>query len=146
MLISKYHPYKRQGGQAARCACCVRSTPAGSTGWVEIHVEGEAAFYRSGCSHTAIGQVTAMMSEVIRACSNLVPQQEPCGSADQQQAPVTSTLSAWSAHQPPVGAGSATGHATVSHHQTEGGMLTARQSAAAHGLRHVWQEGRPAHR
>ncbi|KAJ9510352.1 hypothetical protein QJQ45_015824, partial [Haematococcus lacustris] len=76
-LYSKSHPYKRQGGQAARCACCVRSTPAGSTGWVEIHVEGEAAFYSSGRSHTAIGQVTAMMSEVIRACSNLVPQQVP---------------------------------------------------------------------
>ncbi|GFH15585.1 hypothetical protein HaLaN_11836 [Haematococcus lacustris] len=42
MPTSKYHPYKRQGGQAARCACCVRSTPAGSTGWVEIHVQGEA--------------------------------------------------------------------------------------------------------
>ncbi|KAJ9509223.1 hypothetical protein QJQ45_001495 [Haematococcus lacustris] len=72
-LSSKFHPYKRQGGQAARCACCVRSTPAGSTGWVKIHVEGEAAFYRSGCNHTAIGQVTATMSEVITACDNLKP-------------------------------------------------------------------------
>ncbi|KAJ9523335.1 hypothetical protein QJQ45_005380 [Haematococcus lacustris] len=76
-LSSKSHPYKRQGGQAARCACCVRSTSAGSTGWVEIHVEGEAAFYSSGRSHTAIGQVTAMMYEVIKACSNLEPQQVP---------------------------------------------------------------------
>ncbi|KAJ9517362.1 hypothetical protein QJQ45_016734, partial [Haematococcus lacustris] len=76
-LFSKSHPYKRQGGQAARCACCVRSTPAGSTGWVEIRLEGEAASYRSGCNHTAIGQVTAMMSEVIRACSNLEPRQVP---------------------------------------------------------------------
>ncbi|KAJ9504664.1 hypothetical protein QJQ45_013528 [Haematococcus lacustris] len=76
-LSSKSHPYKWQGGQAARCACCVRSTPAGSTGSVEIHVEGEAAFYSSGRSHTAIGQVTAMMYEVIRACSNLEPQQVP---------------------------------------------------------------------
>ncbi|GFH07785.1 hypothetical protein HaLaN_02638 [Haematococcus lacustris] len=41
MLTSKYQPYKRQGGQAARCACCVRSTSTGSTGWVEI-VEGAA--------------------------------------------------------------------------------------------------------
>ncbi|KAJ9519111.1 hypothetical protein QJQ45_007660 [Haematococcus lacustris] len=72
-LSSKFHPYKRQGGQAARCACCVRSKPAGSTGWVEIHVEGEAAFYRSGCNHTAIGQVTATMFEVITACDNLKP-------------------------------------------------------------------------
>ncbi|KAJ9513061.1 hypothetical protein QJQ45_029454 [Haematococcus lacustris] len=76
-LYSKSHPYRRKGGHAARCACCATCTPAGSTGWVVIHVEGEAAFYRSGCSHTAIGQVTAMMSEVIRACSNLVPQQVP---------------------------------------------------------------------
>ncbi|GFH29473.1 hypothetical protein HaLaN_28133 [Haematococcus lacustris] len=36
-----------------------------------------AASYRSGRSHTAIGQVTAMMSEVITACSNLEPRQEP---------------------------------------------------------------------
>ncbi|KAJ9510583.1 hypothetical protein QJQ45_027432 [Haematococcus lacustris] len=72
-LSSKFHPYKRQGGQAARCACCVRSKPAGSTGWVEIHVKGEAAFYRSGCNHIAIGQVTATMSEVITACDNLKP-------------------------------------------------------------------------
>ncbi|KAJ9520716.1 hypothetical protein QJQ45_007582 [Haematococcus lacustris] len=72
-LYSKSHPYRRKGGHAARCACCTKSTQAGSTGWVEIHVEGEAAFYRSGCSHTAIGQVTAQMSEVISACDNLVP-------------------------------------------------------------------------
>ncbi|KAJ9514477.1 hypothetical protein QJQ45_016216 [Haematococcus lacustris] len=72
-LFSKSHPYKRHGGHAARCACCTKSTQAGSTGWVEIHVEGEAAFYRSGCSHTAIGQVTAQMSEVITACDNLEP-------------------------------------------------------------------------
>ncbi|KAJ9510638.1 hypothetical protein QJQ45_027557, partial [Haematococcus lacustris] len=76
-LYSKSHPYRRKGGHAARCACCTKSTLAGSTGWVEIHVEGEAASYRSGCNHTAIGQVTAMMSEVIRACSNLEPQQVP---------------------------------------------------------------------
>ncbi|KAJ9529487.1 hypothetical protein QJQ45_013825 [Haematococcus lacustris] len=73
MLASKYHPYKRQGGQAARCVCCVRSTPAVSTGWVEIHVKGEAAFYRSGQTLQAIGHVTAQMSEVIMACSNLKP-------------------------------------------------------------------------
>ncbi|KAJ9528132.1 hypothetical protein QJQ45_005780 [Haematococcus lacustris] len=76
-LSSKSHPYRRKGGHAARCACCATCTPAGSTGWVEIHVEGEAAFYSSGRSHTAIGQVTAMMYEVIRACSNLEPQQVP---------------------------------------------------------------------
>ncbi|KAJ9511498.1 hypothetical protein QJQ45_029850 [Haematococcus lacustris] len=76
-LYSKSHPYRRKGGHAARCACCTKSTLAGSTGWVEIHVEGEAASYRSGCNHTAIGQVTAMMSEVIRACSNLEPEQVP---------------------------------------------------------------------
>ncbi|KAJ9526600.1 hypothetical protein QJQ45_017639 [Haematococcus lacustris] len=70
-LHSKSHPYKWQGGQAARCACCVRSTPAGSTGWVEIHVEGEAASYRSGQSLLAIGHVTAQMAEVIKACDNL---------------------------------------------------------------------------
>ncbi|KAJ9534314.1 hypothetical protein QJQ45_007018 [Haematococcus lacustris] len=77
MLASKYHPYKRQGGQAARCLCCVRSTPADSTGWVEVHVEGEEASYRSGQSLEAIGQVTAQMAEVIAACSKLVPQQVP---------------------------------------------------------------------
>ncbi|KAJ9521674.1 hypothetical protein QJQ45_015266 [Haematococcus lacustris] len=43
----------------------------------EIHVEGEAAFYRSGCSHTAIGQVTAQMVDVITACKNLKPSQVP---------------------------------------------------------------------
>ncbi|GFH30897.1 hypothetical protein HaLaN_29831 [Haematococcus lacustris] len=42
MPTSEYHLYKRQGCQAARCACCVKSTPAASTGWVEVHVEGEA--------------------------------------------------------------------------------------------------------
>ncbi|KAJ9507079.1 hypothetical protein QJQ45_004710 [Haematococcus lacustris] len=77
MLASKYHPYKRQGGQAARCVCCVRSTPPGSTGWVEIHVEGETASYRSGKSVQAIGQVTAQMDDVITACRNLKPSQVP---------------------------------------------------------------------
>ncbi|KAJ9526109.1 hypothetical protein QJQ45_009563 [Haematococcus lacustris] len=77
MPTSKYHPYKGKGGHAARCALCVKTTPAGLAGWVEIHVEGEAASYRSGCNHTAIGQVTAMMSEVIRACSDLEPRQVP---------------------------------------------------------------------
>ncbi|KAJ9532544.1 hypothetical protein QJQ45_010619 [Haematococcus lacustris] len=77
MPTSKYHPYKGKGGHAARCALCVKTTPAGLAGWVEIHVEGEAASYRSGCNHTAIGQVTAMMSEVIRACSDMEPRQVP---------------------------------------------------------------------
>ncbi|KAJ9531738.1 hypothetical protein QJQ45_021886 [Haematococcus lacustris] len=76
-LSSNSHPYRRKGGHAARCACCATCTPAGSTGWVEIHVEGEAAFYSSGRSHTAIGQVTAMMYKVIRACSNLEPRRVP---------------------------------------------------------------------
>ncbi|KAJ9516191.1 hypothetical protein QJQ45_024619 [Haematococcus lacustris] len=76
-LSSKSHPYKWQGGQAARCACCLRSTPAGSTGWVEIHVEGEAASYRSGQSLQAIGQVTAQIYDVITACKNLKPSQVP---------------------------------------------------------------------
>ncbi|KAJ9514501.1 hypothetical protein QJQ45_016240, partial [Haematococcus lacustris] len=77
MPASKYHPYKGKGGHAARCAVCVTCTPTGHAGWVEIHVEGEAAFYRSGCSHTAIGQVTPQMAEVIAACNNLVPSQVP---------------------------------------------------------------------
>ncbi|KAJ9509596.1 hypothetical protein QJQ45_011232 [Haematococcus lacustris] len=51
----------------------MKSTQAGSTGWVEIHVEGEAASYRSGQSLLAIGQVTAQMSEVTKACDNLEP-------------------------------------------------------------------------
>ncbi|KAJ9519296.1 hypothetical protein QJQ45_023093 [Haematococcus lacustris] len=72
-LSSKTHPYRRKGGHAARCACCATCTPAGSPGWVEIHVEGEAAFYSSGQSLQAIGHVTAQMSEVIMACSNLKP-------------------------------------------------------------------------
>ncbi|KAJ9519232.1 hypothetical protein QJQ45_017894 [Haematococcus lacustris] len=42
MPTSEYHLYKRQGCQAARCASCVKSTPAANTGWVEVHVEGEA--------------------------------------------------------------------------------------------------------
>ncbi|KAJ9504978.1 hypothetical protein QJQ45_013104 [Haematococcus lacustris] len=46
----------------------LREVLAGSTGWVEIHVEGEAASYRSG-----IGQVTAQMAEVIKVCDNLEP-------------------------------------------------------------------------
>ncbi|KAJ9504773.1 hypothetical protein QJQ45_023297 [Haematococcus lacustris] len=69
-LSSKSHPYKWKGAHAARCVCCVKSTQAGSAGWVEIHVEGEAASYRSG-------QVTAQMAEVIAACNNLVPSQVP---------------------------------------------------------------------
>ncbi|KAJ9530896.1 hypothetical protein QJQ45_028810, partial [Haematococcus lacustris] len=76
-LSSKTHPYKWKGGNAARCACCVKFAPAGSAGWVEIHVEGEAASYRSGQSLLAIGQVTAQMAEVIAACKNLVPSQVP---------------------------------------------------------------------
>ncbi|GFH20837.1 hypothetical protein HaLaN_18028 [Haematococcus lacustris] len=43
--------------------------PASSTGWVEIHVEGEATSYRSGQS---LGQVTAQMAEFIKACDNLI--------------------------------------------------------------------------
>ncbi|KAJ9512825.1 hypothetical protein QJQ45_029025 [Haematococcus lacustris] len=77
MPASKYHPYKGKGGHAARCAVCVTCTPTGHAGWVEIHVEGEAAFYRSGCRHTAIGQVTAQMVDVITACKNLKPSQVP---------------------------------------------------------------------
>ncbi|KAJ9526404.1 hypothetical protein QJQ45_009880, partial [Haematococcus lacustris] len=57
----------------AAAVATATAAPAGSTGWVEIHVKGEAAFYRSGCNHTAIGQVTATMSEVITACDNLKP-------------------------------------------------------------------------
>ncbi|KAJ9530671.1 hypothetical protein QJQ45_014826 [Haematococcus lacustris] len=72
-LYSKSHPYRRKGGHAARCACCATCTPAGSTGWVEIHVEGEAASYRSGQSLLAIGQVTAQMAEVMKVCDNLEP-------------------------------------------------------------------------
>ncbi|GFH25069.1 hypothetical protein HaLaN_22971, partial [Haematococcus lacustris] len=64
-LYSKSHPYRRKGGHAARCACCA--------GWVEIHVEGEAASYRSGQSLLAIGQVTAQMAEVMKVCDNLEP-------------------------------------------------------------------------
>ncbi|KAJ9528708.1 hypothetical protein QJQ45_020598 [Haematococcus lacustris] len=66
-----------EGGNAARCACCVKFAPAGSTGWVEIHVEGEAASYRSGQSLQAIGQVTAQMDDVITACRNLKPSPVP---------------------------------------------------------------------
>ncbi|KAJ9520880.1 hypothetical protein QJQ45_014068 [Haematococcus lacustris] len=73
MPTSKYHPYKGKGGHAARCALCVKTTPAGLAGWVEIHVEGEAASYRSGQSVRAIGQVTTQMAETIKACDNLVP-------------------------------------------------------------------------
>ncbi|KAJ9520627.1 hypothetical protein QJQ45_007486 [Haematococcus lacustris] len=73
MPTSKYHPYKGKGGHAARCALCVKTTPAGLAGWVVIHVEGEAASYRSGQSLLAIGQVTAQMAEIIKACDNLVP-------------------------------------------------------------------------
>ncbi|GFH06778.1 hypothetical protein HaLaN_01470 [Haematococcus lacustris] len=73
MLISKYHPYKGKGGHAARCAVCVKSMPASRTGWVEIHVEGKAAAYRSGQNLLAIGQVTDQMSEVIMACDNVKP-------------------------------------------------------------------------
>ncbi|GFH29657.1 hypothetical protein HaLaN_28352, partial [Haematococcus lacustris] len=73
MPASKYHPYKGKGGHAARCAVCVTSTPTGRADWVGIHVEGEAASYRSGQSLLAIGQVTAQMAEVIKACDNLVP-------------------------------------------------------------------------
>ncbi|KAJ9521630.1 hypothetical protein QJQ45_008982 [Haematococcus lacustris] len=73
MPTSKYHPYKGKGGHAARCALCVKTTPAGLAGWVEIHVEGEAASYRSGQSVRAIGQVTTQMAEIIKACDNLVP-------------------------------------------------------------------------
>ncbi|KAJ9512177.1 hypothetical protein QJQ45_012667 [Haematococcus lacustris] len=73
MPTSKYHPYKGKGGHAARCALCVKTTPAGLAGWVEIHVEGEAASYRSGHSVRAIGQVTTQMAEIIKACDNLVP-------------------------------------------------------------------------
>ncbi|KAJ9523154.1 hypothetical protein QJQ45_023958 [Haematococcus lacustris] len=76
-LSSKSHPYKWRGGNAARCACCVKFAPAGSTGWVEIHVEGEAASYRSGQSLQAICQVTAQMDDVITACKNLKPSQVP---------------------------------------------------------------------
>ncbi|KAJ9533328.1 hypothetical protein QJQ45_026436, partial [Haematococcus lacustris] len=72
-LYSKSHPYRWKGGHAARCACCATCTPAGSTGWVEIHVEGEAASYRSGQSLLAIGQVTAQMAEVMKVCDNLEP-------------------------------------------------------------------------
>ncbi|GFH09345.1 hypothetical protein HaLaN_04461, partial [Haematococcus lacustris] len=81
MPTSKYHPYKGKGGHAARCALCVKTTTAGLAGWVEIHVEvhveGEAASYRSGQSLIAIGQVTAQMCEVITACDNLKPSQVP---------------------------------------------------------------------
>ncbi|KAJ9522749.1 hypothetical protein QJQ45_019843 [Haematococcus lacustris] len=76
-LYSKSHPYRRKGCHAARCACCATCTPASSTGWVEIHVEGEAASYRSGQSLLAIGQVTAQMAEIIKACDNLVPAVTP---------------------------------------------------------------------
>ncbi|KAJ9533920.1 hypothetical protein QJQ45_027014, partial [Haematococcus lacustris] len=69
-LYSKSHPYRRKGGHVARCACCATCTPAGSTGWVEIHVEGEAVSYRSGQS---LGQVTAQMAEVMKVCDNLEP-------------------------------------------------------------------------
>ncbi|KAJ9504893.1 hypothetical protein QJQ45_010965 [Haematococcus lacustris] len=55
----------------------LRFAPAGSDGWVEIHVEGEAASYRSGQSLLAIGKFTAQMAEVIAACNNLVPPQVP---------------------------------------------------------------------
>ncbi|KAJ9532877.1 hypothetical protein QJQ45_010989 [Haematococcus lacustris] len=55
----------------------LRFAPAGSAGWVEIHVEGEAASYRSGQSLLAISKVTAQMAEVIAACNNLVPSQVP---------------------------------------------------------------------
>ncbi|KAJ9505704.1 hypothetical protein QJQ45_006411 [Haematococcus lacustris] len=61
------------GGHAARCALCVKTTPAGLAGWVEIHVEGEAASYHSGQSVLAIGQVTTQMAEIIKACDKLVP-------------------------------------------------------------------------
>ncbi|KAJ9519819.1 hypothetical protein QJQ45_013483 [Haematococcus lacustris] len=47
--------------------------PASRTGWLEIHVEGKAAAYRSEQNLLAIGQVTAQMSEVIMACDNLKP-------------------------------------------------------------------------
>ncbi|KAJ9526596.1 hypothetical protein QJQ45_017644 [Haematococcus lacustris] len=50
-LSSKTHPYRWKGAHAARCACCLKSTQAGSTGWVEIHVEGEAAAYRPRQCH-----------------------------------------------------------------------------------------------
>ncbi|KAJ9521475.1 hypothetical protein QJQ45_008859 [Haematococcus lacustris] len=73
MPTSKYHPYKGKGGHAARCALCVKTTPAGLAGWVETHVEGEAASYRSGQSVRATGQVTTQMAEIIKACDNLVP-------------------------------------------------------------------------
>ncbi|KAJ9523961.1 hypothetical protein QJQ45_022390 [Haematococcus lacustris] len=76
-LYSKSHPYRRKGCHAARCACCATCTQASSTGWVEIHVEGEAASYRSGQSLLAIGQVTAQMAEIIKACDNLVPAVTP---------------------------------------------------------------------
>ncbi|KAJ9521293.1 hypothetical protein QJQ45_001171 [Haematococcus lacustris] len=72
-LYSKSHPHRWKGGHAARCACCIKSTQAGRTGWVEIHVEGKAAAYRSGQNLLAIGQVTDQMSEVIMACDNLKP-------------------------------------------------------------------------
>ncbi|KAJ9521265.1 hypothetical protein QJQ45_022971 [Haematococcus lacustris] len=72
-LSSRSHPYKWRGGNAARCACCVKFAPASRTGWVEIHVEGKAAAYRSGQNLLAIGQVTDQMSEVIMACDNLKP-------------------------------------------------------------------------
>ncbi|KAJ9513649.1 hypothetical protein QJQ45_015406 [Haematococcus lacustris] len=76
-LYSKSHPYRRKGCHAARCACCATCTQASSTGWVEIHVEGEAASYRSRQSLLAIGQVTAQMAEIIKACDNLVPAVTP---------------------------------------------------------------------
>ncbi|GFH26599.1 hypothetical protein HaLaN_24773, partial [Haematococcus lacustris] len=76
-LSSKSHPYKWKWGHAARCACCVKFAPAGSTGWVEIHVEGEAASYSSKQSLQAIGQVTAQMFDVITDCRNLKPPQVP---------------------------------------------------------------------
>ncbi|KAJ9519178.1 hypothetical protein QJQ45_007735 [Haematococcus lacustris] len=110
MLASKYHPYKRQGGQAARCLCCVRSTPAGSTGWVEIHVEGEAASYRSGpsariCARAAaaafaVGQrlrgqeVAPQLQPMPRLCSTptqagaqLEPAHAPCSHQFPDQPP-----------------------------------------------------------
>ncbi|KAL6745972.1 hypothetical protein V8C86DRAFT_3121982 [Haematococcus lacustris] len=56
---------------ALALGCVLQTTPAGLAGWVEIHVEGEAASYRSGQSVRAIGQVTTQMAEIIKAYDNL---------------------------------------------------------------------------
>ncbi|GFH25406.1 hypothetical protein HaLaN_23359, partial [Haematococcus lacustris] len=74
-LVPQIPPLKWKEVHAARCTCYVKVMLAGSTGWVEIHVEGETVLYSSEFSHTVIALVTARMFEVIAACSNLEPPQ-----------------------------------------------------------------------